>query len=427
MSRPFRPGLRRRLFVLVYRDAARVHGMGVAAVLLPFVYLWREWPPWLVRSSIMAMPAATQAAFVLLAILAYVRLTRSPVRTLLASQRLSIWRTLPLTRGFWRRTHALHLVLLDVPWLGVIAYAVAPRATTPAVLAWISAAGLTIALQVSTVAFADRPRVRLGLAAALVAVTCAVWLSRSAELAATLGASLFVLAYLRLADPFPEPRARSLRVRPWLGGPGRAWTRLLLVAWLRRHPLALAGTVVGQLMGVAGVVLAERRVGTIDPQGVLLLSRFVAVLGAWLGASALLQAVRALDRDRGWLDALPLPRRAEQAARIGVALVGAAPTWLGLVLVSPAPLEAIVAALWAATAMASLVAGRERARALHDRLVERIVGSVAAALALALAVGHTAVLLPWAAWSMLRADRRLHDAASVRARFETPRTDDDHG
>lgn len=427
MPRSFRPGPGRRLFVLVYRDAARVHGMGVAAVVLPFVYLWREWPPWLVRQTIMAMPATSQAAFVLVAILGYVRLGRSPVRTLLASQRLSSWRTLPLSRGFWRRTHGLHLVLLDLPWLAVIAYAVAPRPTRSAVLAWVSAAGLSFALQVSALALADRLRARLVVSAALVAITGAVWLSRSAVLAATLGTILFAAAYLRLADPFPEPRARSLRVRPWLGGPGRAWTRLLLVAWLRRHPLALAGTVVGQLMGVAGVVLAEQHVGAIDPHGVSLLSRFVAVLGAWLGASALLQAVRATDRDRGWLDALPLPLRVEHAARIGVALVGAAPTWLCLVLVSPAPLEAIAAALWAATAMASLVAGRERARALHARLVERIVVSVAAALALALVVGHAAALLPWAAWSTIHAARRLRDAASVRARFETPRTDDDHG
>ena len=427
MTRTSTYGLRRRLFSLVYRDAARLHGMGVAVVVLPLVYLWREWPPWAIRSAIEALPAATQAGVVLVAIAGYARLTAAPVRTLLASQRLQLWRTLPLSRGFWRRTHGLHLLLLDAPWLGVIAYAVALRPTTPAVLAWISAVGLTIALQVSAIAYVDRPRARIGVHALAIGLSLATWLSRSAELAGAVGLVMATLSYLRLADPFAEPPAAARRILGRLAGPARAWARLLFVAWLRRAPLFFAGTILGQILGVAAVVLADRHVGAIDPDGVLALARFVAVLGGWVGASALLQSVRAIDRDRAWLDALPLTRRAEHRARLHVAILGGAPTWVLLAVLSPAPLEALAAAAWAAAAMADLVAGRERARTLHDRLVERIVLAVAVALAAALATGHTAALLPWAAWSAARAYRRLDEAADVRARFETPREGDDHG
>lgn len=426
MSRPSSFKLWRRLFGLVYRDAARLHGVGAAVVILPFVYLWREWPPWLVRATVLAMPAPQQAIVALGAIVVHARVGAAPVRTLLSSQRLALFRTLPVSRGFWRRTHALHLLLLDAPWFAVLAYAVATRPAVPAVLAWISAAGLTVALQVGALALADRPRLSLGAASGAIALVALTWLVPSASAAAVLGLGLLGAAYVRLGEPLPEPSVAVHRL-PGSRGPARAWARLLLLVWLRRAPLLAAATLGVQVLGVAAIVLARMHVGDRDPVGIALLSRFVAVLGAWAGASALLQAVRGLDRDRAWLDALPLSLRDEHRARIGIALVAAAPTWVGLAFVSPRPLEGLFAAVWAAAAMASLVAGRERARALHRRLVERLVLTGFVALVLALGIGHTIVLVPWAAWATPKARRRLLDATLVRARFETPRENDDHG
>ena len=56
-----RRALRHRLTALVYRDAARSYGLGLALVVMPLVYLFRQWPPWAIRDALHDLTAAERA------------------------------------------------------------------------------------------------------------------------------------------------------------------------------------------------------------------------------------------------------------------------------------------------------------------------------------------------------------------------------
>ena len=91
--------LRRQLTRLVVRDAVNAYWGGAVLVLLPLVYLWREWPPWAIRDALVQLPVTERAVVMAALHVVYARVTAPVVRRLLASERLRWWWTLPLSAG----------------------------------------------------------------------------------------------------------------------------------------------------------------------------------------------------------------------------------------------------------------------------------------------------------------------------------------
>jgi hypothetical protein len=412
--------------VLVLRDAARAHGGGVAIVAFAAVFLMRAWPPAEIRAAIGGMDPTARAIVLVAALVVHARLTAGPVRTLVGSRRLALWYALPIARGWWQRTHAIHLLALDLPWLGVIAYAVARSPVDVAIAHAFAAIATTLALQIHGVALADRPRPRVLAIVGIAAITTIAWSLESPWPPVAVAGVLVMIALHRLRDPIAEPTVRTRARRSIADGPVRAWTRLLLRAWIVRYRLVAIVIIAFELVLVAAVALAWRHVGDDEPIAIAWMVRIAAMLGAYVGATAILLAVRGVARDRELVDTLPLPVTVEHRARLGVALVVASPMLLVGVGSPARAVETIVAIAWASTATADLVAGRERARAIAEPVIGRWIGIATLAIAIVILVGHAGALVVWIAIANLRARRRLAAAAIVRARFETTPDDDDH-
>jgi hypothetical protein len=429
-----RAPLRRRLGVLVYRDAARAYGAGVALALLPLAYLFREWPPWAIRDALHGLPAAERAGVLAAAHAVYGLATAPLARQLLASERLRWWWALPLPAAWWQGLHLRHLVLLDAPWLLAIGYGVAPLvgregwlSATAAGLAFVA---LTLAGQIALVSVADRRTAWAagGLLAWALAVALAVYLP--GPLALLVGVLALVPAAGRLRRPFPEARARA---RGLAGGPPvLALARLGWLATRRRDGVAIAWGVVVQLAMVALVGLAAAHVGTTEPAAVLALLRGAVVICAVIGTALVLRSTRILHGDRPLMDTWGIVPHHERNARLLLAAAGVLPAVLvGSVLLPwlhplgrQWPLELVIAVAWAGTVTVHLTFALEADRRLHDPRLPRHLLWLFAALVLVGAAGTTLVLLPWAALAALRLPAAQRRADAVRGRFETAVRDD---
>ncbi|MCH9685650.1 MAG: hypothetical protein K0V04_29735 [Deltaproteobacteria bacterium] len=260
--------LRRQLTGLVYRDAARAYSAGLALAVFPLVYLFREWPPWVIRDTLVATPPPRRAMLLAIAHMTYGLATTGLVRRLLASERLRWWWALPLPASWWQRIHLRHLVLLDAPWLLAIAYGVSTRHPTMG-LASILADGLpfvvaTLAGQIALASVAvGPPAVRLAtLGVWGAAVAGAVMLP--GVVGSAVGVVALVLATRRLDHPLPERRAHT---RGRAGGhPILALARLGWLATRRHDAVAIAWGAGLQLLAAVLILLANTHVGPASPR-----------------------------------------------------------------------------------------------------------------------------------------------------------------
>jgi small basic protein len=183
----------------------------------------------------------------------------------------------------------------------------------------------------------------------------------------------------------------------------------------------------------AAATTAAARVGeAVDPW----LVRLTLICGCMVGAEVVVLARRLLDRDRWYLDALPLRPRAELLAGLSIALLGGAPSALGIgaVLVGiggaaplPVLVELLSVLLLAALVMVWTGLRAEARRRLHGRLSLLPAAVAVLAFALLQLSGAPLTLLPLIAGGFFFAFREIGPATRVRRRLETSRRDDDHG
>lgn len=429
--------LRRQLSRLVVRDAVNAYWGGAVLVLLPLVYLWREWPPWAIRDALVGLPVMDRAEVMAAAHVAYGLVTAPVVQRLLASERLRWWWALPLSAGWWRGLHVRHLVLLDAPWLLAIAYGVAPRFARGERIEALACAvifmALTLAGQVALVASTDR-RVVVSMAW-LSAYAAAVALAVALPLAVGSGVAVLGLglAVARLGRPMPEVRAR---LRGLSGGhPVVALARLGWLAASRRDRMVVGWGIMLQLGAVALVDLGIEHVGASEVAAVETLRRGLAVVCAVVGTAVALRAVRIIDGDRAWLDSVGLEPRHERRARLLLAATGVAPAAVaGLVVLAwrsaaaPAWLMDLgLATAWAALGVVTMSYAAEAGRRLHEPRAQRLLLRLGLGMLLAVGVQTTWALVPWAVLDAARLRGLQRRADRARLRFETSRKDDHHG
>lgn len=426
--------LRRRLGVLVLRDARRTYGVGVALALLPLVYLFREWPPWAIRDALHGLPPRSRALVMAGAHATYGLATAPVVRQLLASERLRWWWTLPLCVRWWQALHLRHLVILDAPWLLAVAYGVIPLATTEgpasAAACGLTFMMLTLAGQVFMVAVVDRALSFTGVVLLAWALAVALAVLVPSLVGAGLGALTLGLATRRLGRPMPESRARA---RGRAGGP--PVLALVRLAWLaaRRHDtVALIWGTAIQLLAVALAGLALAHVGGHEPGAAAALRRGLAVVCATVGAAVVLRSVRVLHGDRPLLETWGIEARHERWARLLLAAAGGLPAWLVGSLVLPAlgpvgrgwPLDLLLATTWAALSTTRLTFSLEARRRLHAPRLPRHLLWMATALLITGLAGTPLALLPWAALEAWRLPATQRRADRARRRFETAARND---
>ncbi|MCX4247711.1 hypothetical protein [Paraliomyxa miuraensis] len=422
-----RAPLWRRLGALVLRDAVRAQGAGVALVLLPLVYLFREWPPWVIRDTLHALPDGERAGVLAMAHAGYGLATAPLHRQLLASERLRWWWALPLPAGWWRGLHLWHLGLLGAPWLGAIVYGVlglVPRAGgLEAITSGVAFGALSIAWPVALVSVLDRHVAWRGLVVLGWAGSVAVAVMVPGPIALCLAAPGLGLAVRRLGRPMPEARARASGVAG--GHPVLALARLCWLAVRRRDGVAVAWGVAVQLGAVALGGLALSHVGTTEPETARALLRGLAVVAATVGTAVVLRASRLVHGERPWMDSWGIDPRHERRARWLLAACGVLPAFvlgaLWLPWVGPSPsslgagwsLQLGLATIWAASTTTRMSFSLEAERRLQDSRLPRHLLWMAAALLLVGVAGSVLVLLPWAAVELWRspASRRLLETA----------------
>jgi len=445
---------------LVYRDAAATYGVLVLAVAFAAVWIERAWPPREIRAAIVGAEDWQRGLILGAIAAAYLIATRPVVRLLIASDRLAYLRHLPVSPRRWRRLHAAHLVAVNLPALGVMIYGL----MDPGVFlyserliyggAWAS---LIIAAQVDGVTATTAWRAWLGVvSASIAAAILGAGLGGSVEgLRPALGLLLAVgcAAHLwrRLGQAPPERDGRIRRgvlgllvvrlgrramTRLRLDGPWLALLRLDLRALLRRGPqrarrrLWLQGAAIA--VATSAIAAAARAGQPVDPWIV----RAMLIFGSLVGADLLLLAHRLVDRDRWYLDALPISTRAQLGARLALGVLGAAPTLLGIslaqVVIGRAPLLStiLLAGLVGPLSAALMTWAGFRAEA-RRRLHTRALAGPAIAAVLAFSLLHMTdsplVLAPLVLLAGFAASREVAPATRARRRLETSRRDDDHG
>ncbi len=369
-----------RLSRLVWWDAARRYRVGLAIVCTPGIYLWKEWPPWVVRD---ALWTAGPLLWLVVAA-AYIVLTLGPTRQLVASERLSYWRQCPISPGRWRAFHGTHLVLLHAPALVALGYALAPSGMVVAATAPILVAALTVG----------------------------------------------PLAW-RLGHPMAEARRWTLRL-PRPSTPTTAMARVLTLALTRRRPAAFVGMVtfavsIALLGRVAtGHVLAAGEPAEPAAWGFAAASSIVGTAAAW-------QAWPLVRRAQWWFDSMNVGPWTVVLASILVASVPVLPSVLVLVGVASmlAPIDAVqlawvvVATLaWAGAIAFAIDADAVRRRFPEARRSGRLV--LALFVPVPLAAWQPLTLVVPAALALLRARRLGMAAAAARRRFELDDLRDDH-
>lgn len=425
--------LGRTLTRLVYREAADRYGAGFALVVIPLVYLFREWPPWEIRDTIAALAPMSRAGLLSVAHLAYLLATAPLVRSLLASPRLRWWWSLPLSRGFWRAIHLRHLLLLNLPWLLAIAYggtSVAEREGTVAAASSVVAfAGLDLAAQIAVVVTSDRGAgSRLAVALGL-AIAVAVAVAIPGLAAGVLGLAALAAMLRRCGTPMPEPRtARRGRAG---GDPVVALVRWRWLAARRAAPAVLLWGGLVQLGIVGLLTLGLHHVGHTEPEVARALVRGGAVLCAAVGASLLRVATRHSHFDEPHLTTWGTTAQQQRRASVALALAGALVAWpIGaLVLPSAAAVGAAwlvelpIAALWAAFEVATATYRAQGRGELARPILLRTMLVTGLAMVLVGAASTVAILLPWLgvrAWRLPRAQRRAADRAARHERAGAP-------
>jgi hypothetical protein len=168
------------------------------------------------------------------------------------------------------------------------------------------------------------------------------------------------------------------------------------------------------------------------------LVRAMLITGALAGAHLSVVAARLVDRDRWYLDALPIAPRELLRGRLLAALVGAAPASIGVAAAAIGlagdPLlcvtvEVLCVAAVAAAWMTWAGLRAEARRQLHARVLLGPTLAGVVALALLTAVGgwgSFGLLAVEATVGVVAAAAQVSSSTRARRRLETSRRDDDH-
>lgn len=370
-----------RLSRLVWRDAASRYWVGLVLVCMPGVYLWREWPPRVVRETLWEAGPLPWLGIAL----AYVLLTLAPTRQLVASERLSLWRQCPITPNRWRVFHGAHLALLHAPAMVALGYGLMPAGSTVA----IAGPALLVTLTLGPLAW-------------------------------------------RLGHPLGEARVHALRL-PWPRFPAGAWTRVLCLALARRRPTA-SSVVLLASVGLAwlGWVATSHVLDAGEPPHPPAYG-FVAA-SASMGAVAVWTAWPLVRREQWWLDSHSPDPSVSVFASI---LLGGLATSPGLV-VSVASLVRlgpwtvvhgvagwVAVSVWSGAITYALDADAVRRRDASERRAGRFVLALLLPVPLSTRIPALMLLPAVAAWAL--ACRRSAQACRARRRFELGDIEDDHG
>ncbi|MBV1861547.1 MAG: hypothetical protein KUG77_24225 [Nannocystaceae bacterium] len=373
-----------RLSRLVWRDAASRYWAGLILVCMPCLYLWREWPPWVVRDTLWSLEPGALLWTCVVATVAYGALSTGPTRQLVVSKRLDYWRQQPISLSHWRVFHGTHLLLLHAPALGALSYLLVPAGSP----------------------------ISVGLPSVLAA--------------ATLGPAAW-----RLGHPVSETRALSVRL-PSATSPSAALARILGLALVRRRPAMLAGIAGGGVLLATLGWIATSHLGTAgEPPGPAARGFCAAAMG--LGAAAVWTAWPLVRREQWWLDALGADARVQRTACVLLAVGVMLPATLAL-LATAVRLEGIdalglacVAACtvtWAGAAGLQLDADAVRRREPMARRAGRFV--LVLVFPIPLSVVHPLAMMLPCAFAWWSSARIAEQAMVVRRRFELDDLEDDH-
>jgi hypothetical protein len=425
--------VRRRIGRLVRRDAMRAYGTALILYMAGTIWLVRVWPPGDLRRMFWAAAPSDRADVAVLLVALHTAVTVPVARTLLASRRLEVWRALPLPPRFWRLTSASHLLTLHATFVAALIYGGLAQPGWPT---WVGVLALALAgpvLHVGALALHDR-RIAARVAAPIAALgmwVIARWCPPIAAAGlATIGAGW---AWHRVGTVFPE-RIEASSVARWRPRTAAgAWAWLLIRVALRRHPRAIASLVVAQLALVALTAVAHAYVQH-DPPAIAGLVRVAGLLAVGFGAVVLPVAMRAIERDRPLLDALPLTPSREWRGRLVIAAVGTAPACVGLAATSAMAVDPVrvlaevaCACAWAVAEAERFTANAEARRRIDELPAKRGVAFAALAWVLVVLAGTCAILLPWIAAALWAGPRRLRGLRTIRGRKQSARPDDDHG
>lgn len=413
--------LRRRLSSLAYRDAALAYQRGVALVVMALVFMFIAWPPDAIRAAILGAEP-TRAALILSVVMVVHHVASAGlVERMLASDRLTWWWQLPISRGFWRSLHWRHLIALHVLWLATMVYGLLPHAlaqpwrTGAIAIAWT---GTSLGAAAGRVLLRDRGvLVRVAIAAAAGASVLLTQLV-AVELGAVIGLLALTWTHARLDRPMPELAARPRL--PWFRGHAViALTRLRITLLARRDRPGLVAVIVTQIILALAATLGFDHVGDAAHH----LARGAAILGCTLGVGLLARAERLLARDRALMDSWGIDPRHELAARLLTATLGALPF---LVTVGPGlplawTLEAMLVLAWACV-------GALRFPMPDQPTVGRFFIRTSAAVILTVVIDSTLPLLAWILIELLGLPRAHARAEAIRRRVtaDLPQRDD-HG
>ena len=382
-----KPGIaawRRLMTRLLLVEALRRYGAGLALVMLGGGWMWRSLPPWVIRDAWWALSVGPRIGWLAAALVGYVGLTAPIVRLLLRSERLEYWRQFPIPPRRWMSLHRGHLLVLHAPAALALAYMLAP--------AGMIATGSSV-------------------------VVGSAVLIGSGPFVARLGGR------------------RRVSARVVARGRGLALARVLGLALRRQQGMHLRAVVAAQ-MGLLGfAALGVAHVASVDPDAGPPLVRTLAVVAAMAVSSAIVVAVRAVDRDRWFLDTLSVAPGPELSARLVLGILIGVPTIVGTALAA-APLGrgsvpwglalGATAVIWGAALGSRIAAAAEARRDLHRSRPAVFVLRFAYGLALVHVLGPIAIAMAALGEATL-ARRSLLDAAATRARFETTTVEDDHG
>lgn len=373
---------------LLLVEALRRYGAGLALVMLGGGWMWRSLPPWVIRDAWWRLSVGARIGWLVVALVGYVALTAPIVRLLLRSRRLEYWRQFPIPPSQWASLQRGHLLALHVPAAIALAYLLAPAG----VIASASAIAVGSALLVGSGRFVARLDGRR-----------------------------------RVSSRFSS--------RTLVRGRGLALARVLGLALRRQQAMHLRAVVVAQVGLLGFAILGVSHVASVEPDAGPPLVRTLAVVAAMAVSSAILVAVRAVDRDRWFLDTLSVAPAPELSARLVLGIVVGVPTILGTAIAAAplGPAQALwglglgaSATAWGASFGSRIAAGAEARRDLHRSRPAVFVLRFAYGLALVHVVGPVALVIAALAEAAL-ARRSLIDAAATRARLQTTTVEDDHG
>ena len=136
---------------LVYRDARKKLSLGIGLLVMIQVWLIRYVPPWVIRDSIQDAAPHARSIFLLITLFVYSLVTSSLFSILIGSRRLQFFYHLPLSTRAWSWIHIKHALLLNIPWFGLMGYALLTGdkgyPLPMGLLPWGAGCALTLALQ----------------------------------------------------------------------------------------------------------------------------------------------------------------------------------------------------------------------------------------------------------------------------------------